>query len=182
MIEWLNGRGRERSGASNAAADVALRAPVPEPPSLRDFFAFEGHVAAGARLRGGSVPEHWYKAPAFYFSNPASIVGPGAPVRRPEATKMLEFELEIAAATGGDKGGRLRAGDGRGNRRGRSDPRLHADERRGRPRRAGRRDEGRARPRQGEGLRHEPRPMAGHARRAAVRGRAPERRGARARE
>jgi fumarylacetoacetate (FAA) hydrolase len=102
MIEWLNGRGRERTGASNAAADVALRAPVPEPPSLRDFFAFEGHVAAGARLRGGSVPEHWYKAPAFYFSNPASIVGPGAPVRRPEATKMLDFELEIAAVIGGD--------------------------------------------------------------------------------
>jgi fumarylacetoacetate (FAA) hydrolase len=102
MIEWLNGRGRERTGASNAAADVALRAPVPEPPTLRDFFAFEGHVAAGARLRGGSIPEAWYKAPAFYFSNPASICGPGAPVRRPEATKMLDFELEIAAVIGGD--------------------------------------------------------------------------------
>src|SRR3954453_23472534 len=102
MIEWLNGRGRERTGASNAAAAVALRAPVPDPPTLRDFFAFEGHVAAGARLRGGSIPEHWYKAPAFYFSNPASIVGPGAPVRRPEATKMLDFELEIAAVIGGD--------------------------------------------------------------------------------
>jgi fumarylacetoacetate (FAA) hydrolase len=102
MIDWLRGHGHERTGASNAVADVALRAPVPEPPSLRDFFAFEGHVAAGARLRGSSIPDYWYQAPVFYFSNAASIVGPGSPVRRPEATKMLDFELEIAAVIGGD--------------------------------------------------------------------------------
>ena len=102
MIAWLTGKGRKRTGASNAVADVAVRAPVPDPPSVRDFFAFEGHVAAGARLRGGSIPEYWYQAPVFYFSNPASICGPGAPVRRPEATKMLDFELEIAAVIGGD--------------------------------------------------------------------------------
>ncbi|MEA2458555.1 MAG: hypothetical protein QOC95_1527, partial [Thermoleophilaceae bacterium] len=34
MIVWLSGKGRKRTGASNAIADVALRAPVPEPPSL----------------------------------------------------------------------------------------------------------------------------------------------------
>jgi fumarylacetoacetate (FAA) hydrolase len=102
MVDWLNGRGRDRTGASNALADVAVRAPVLEPPSVRDFFAFEGHVAAGWRLRGGSIPEYWYQAPVFYFSNAASIVGPGQPVRRPEATKMLDFELELAAIIGGD--------------------------------------------------------------------------------
>src|SRR3954469_24483654 len=52
MLDWLKGKGRARSGASNALADVALRAPVPEPSSLRDFFSFEGHVAAAWRLRG----------------------------------------------------------------------------------------------------------------------------------
>ena len=75
MIEWLQGHGRERSGSSNALPDVALRAPVPEPPSVRDFFSFEGHVAAGWRLRGQPVPEYWYKAPVFYFTNAASIYG-----------------------------------------------------------------------------------------------------------
>ena len=101
MLEWLMGKGRQRSGASNALADVALRAPIPEPPSLRDFFAYEGHVQTGFRLRGSdSIPEAWYQAPSFYFSNPASIVGPGQTVRRPEATKMLDFELEIAAVIG----------------------------------------------------------------------------------
>ena len=102
MIDWLCGQGRERTGASNALADVALRAPVPEPPSVRDFFAFEGHVKAGWKLRGADVPEYWYQAPVFYFSNAASIVGPGSPVHRPEATKMLDFELEVAAVIGGD--------------------------------------------------------------------------------
>ena len=50
---------------------------------MRDFFAYEGHVAAGWELRGGEIPEAWYEAPVFYFSNPASIHGPGEPVRRP---------------------------------------------------------------------------------------------------
>jgi fumarylacetoacetate (FAA) hydrolase len=102
MLEWLGGRGRERSGRSHALADVALRAPVPEPPSVRDFFAYEGHVGAAWRLRGGSIPEYWYQAPVFYFSNAASIAGPGSPVRAPLGAEMLDFELEIAAVIGGD--------------------------------------------------------------------------------
>ena len=73
---------------------------MPEPPSVRDFYAFEGHVAAGWRRRGGEIPDAWYEAPVFYFSNPASVHGPGQPVRRPEATRMLDFELEIAAVVG----------------------------------------------------------------------------------
>ena len=93
MLEWLAGRGRERSGSSNAQADVALRAPVPEPPSVRDFFAFEGHVAAAWRLRGASVPEYWYQAPVFYFSNAASIVGPGSPVRRGSPVRPAGLEV-----------------------------------------------------------------------------------------
>ncbi|OLE36761.1 MAG: hypothetical protein AUG48_06405 [Actinobacteria bacterium 13_1_20CM_3_68_9] len=79
-----------------------MLAPVPEPPSVRDFYAFERHVAAGWRRRGGEIPGYWYEAPAFYFSNPASVMGPGEPVRRPVVTEMLDFELEIAAIVGGE--------------------------------------------------------------------------------
>ena len=100
MIAWLAGEGREPAGEELGLTEVTALAPVPEPPSVRDFFAFERHVAAGFRLRDAEVPEHWYRAPAFYFSNPASIHGPGEPVRRPEATAMLDFELEIAAVIG----------------------------------------------------------------------------------
>ena len=100
MIAWLAGEGRKRSGEESELAELTVLAPVPEPPSVRDFYAYEGHVAAGWRRRGAEIPEHWYQAPAFYFSNPASIVGPGEAVRRPAATEMLDFELEIAAVIG----------------------------------------------------------------------------------
>jgi fumarylacetoacetate (FAA) hydrolase len=103
MVAWLAGGGRERSGEKSELAELSVLAPVPEPPSVRDFFAYERHVAAGWRLRGADVPEYWYEAPVFYFSNPASIVGPGEPVARPAATGMLDFELEIAAVVGADE-------------------------------------------------------------------------------
>jgi fumarylacetoacetate (FAA) hydrolase len=99
MLAWLAGEGRERAGEAIAAAELRPLAPVPEPPSVRDFYAYEAHVAAGARLRGREIAPHWYEAPAFYFSNPASILGPGEPLRRP-ATARLDFELEIAAVIG----------------------------------------------------------------------------------
>src|SRR3954468_20072874 len=102
MLHWLRGGAPEPAGRDHALADVALLAPVPEPPSVRDFFAYEGHVATGWRLRGGEIPEAWFEAPVFYFSNPASVQGPGTPVRRPAGCEWLDFELEIAAVIGED--------------------------------------------------------------------------------
>jgi fumarylacetoacetate (FAA) hydrolase len=100
MLAWLAGEGRALTGFDLEVASLVPLAPVPEPPSVRDFYAFERHVAAGARARGTEVAEYWYEAPAFYFSNPASILGPGEPVSPPEASGMLDFELEIAAVVG----------------------------------------------------------------------------------
>jgi fumarylacetoacetate (FAA) hydrolase len=102
MLDWLRGDGHAPTGRDHALADVALLAPIPEPPSVRDFFAYEGHVAAGWRLRGGEIPEAWYEAPVFYFSNPASIQGPRQPVRRPLHCQWLDLELEIAGVVGED--------------------------------------------------------------------------------
>jgi len=100
MLDWLAGEGKGRTGARYPLRDISLLAPVPEPPSVRDFYAFERHVAAGARRRGTEIAPYWYEAPAFYFSNPASIIGPGEPVRRPAGSMMLDAELEIAAVIG----------------------------------------------------------------------------------
>jgi fumarylacetoacetate (FAA) hydrolase len=105
MLAWLAGEGRARTGVELELPSLATLAPVPEPPSVRDFYSFERHVAAGARRRGNEIASYWYEAPAFYFSNPASILGPGEPVRPPEATRMLDFELEIAAVIGVPLGG-----------------------------------------------------------------------------
>jgi fumarylacetoacetate (FAA) hydrolase len=100
MLAWLAGEGRDEAGKEHALAEVELLAPVPEPPSVRDFYAYEEHVATGARLRGGEIPPEWYEVPVFYFSNPASIHGPGEQVRKPELSSLLDFELEIAAVIG----------------------------------------------------------------------------------
>ena len=107
MLAWLAGEGREGTGETTPLAELRTLAPVPEPPSVRDFYAFEGHVAAGARVRGREIAPYWYEAPVFYFSNPAAILGPGEPLRRPEATTMLDFELELAAVIGATGGGEL---------------------------------------------------------------------------
>ncbi len=80
--------------------EVRLHAPIPRPPTLRDFYAFEGHVHAANANRGREVPENWYKFPVFYFTNPNSIFGPDEEVPYPAYTQALDFELEIAAVVG----------------------------------------------------------------------------------
>ena len=83
-----------------ALDDVRLLAPIPEPPSVRDFYAFEQHVANARARRGGEVPPEWYEIPVFYFSNPAAIAGPDADVAYPDGTEELDYELEVAAVIG----------------------------------------------------------------------------------
>lgn len=74
-----------------------LHAPIPRPPTLRDFYAFEGHVRTANQNRGRDVPENWYKFPVFYFSNPNAIFGPDEEIPYPRYTDQLDYELEIAA-------------------------------------------------------------------------------------
>ncbi len=79
------------------AADLAFGPPILQPPSLRDFYAFEGHVKTMWERRGGTVPEAWYRIPIFYFSNVSEIRGHGEPVWRPAASEELDYEVEVAA-------------------------------------------------------------------------------------
>jgi fumarylacetoacetate (FAA) hydrolase len=80
--------------------EVELLAPLPRPRSLRDFYAFEQHVATAYRRRGREVPPAWYEVPVFSFGHAGSIVGPDASVRKPAATSQLDFELELACVIG----------------------------------------------------------------------------------
>jgi fumarylacetoacetate (FAA) hydrolase len=77
--------------------DLVFGPPVLRPPSLRDFYAFEGHVRTMWERRGGEVPEAWYRLPIFYFSNVSEIRGPDDPVWSPAASVELDYELEVAA-------------------------------------------------------------------------------------
>jgi fumarylacetoacetate (FAA) hydrolase len=79
------------------ATDLSFGPPLLQPLSLRDFYAFEGHVRTMWERRGGTVPEAWYRIPIFYFSNVSEIRGPGDPVWRPAASQELDYELEVAA-------------------------------------------------------------------------------------
>ena len=79
---------------------VTLHPPVSRPPTVRDFYAFEAHVRNARKRRGLEVAPEWYEFPAFYFSNPGSLVGDGAVVPRPSWTQAMDYELEIACVIG----------------------------------------------------------------------------------
>jgi fumarylacetoacetate (FAA) hydrolase len=102
LIAVLASGCRVPSGAAVPADRAELLAPVPRPPSVRDFFAFEQHVATARANRGSAVPAEWYEFPAFYFSNPAVILGPGSELAYPDGTAMLDYELEVAAVIGAE--------------------------------------------------------------------------------
>lgn len=80
--------------------DVVLRAPIPLPPTVRDFYAFEQHVKTARQRRGLDMDPDWYELPVFYFSNPYAVVADGADVAVPPGSKELDFELEVAAIIG----------------------------------------------------------------------------------
>ena len=102
LQSFFTGGGTAREHAEFALADVELRPPVVRPPSIRDFMAFEAHVASARGLQGREVPPEWYDVPVFYFSNPAAIFGPDEDVPYPEGTTELDYELECAAIIGAE--------------------------------------------------------------------------------
>jgi len=97
---FFTGGGSAREHAEYPLAEIDLRPPVLHPPAVRDFMAFEEHVANARRLRGAEVPREWYEIPVFYFSNPAAVYGPEAAVPYPDGTQELDYELECAAVVG----------------------------------------------------------------------------------
>jgi 2-keto-4-pentenoate hydratase/2-oxohepta-3-ene-1,7-dioic acid hydratase in catechol pathway len=80
---------------------VRLLPPL-QPASVRDFVTFEEHVEGVRRSVDGAagVPEQWYAAPTFYFTNPHAIYGPDDGIPVPPGSAVLDFELEVAAVIG----------------------------------------------------------------------------------
>lgn len=89
------------TGEAVALRDVRLLPPI-APASVRDFVSFEEHVEGVRRAVSGEagVPDAWYDAPAFYFSNPHAMVGAHDDVPVPPGCAALDFELEVAAVIG----------------------------------------------------------------------------------
>ena len=80
-------------------AGVRLLPPL-QPQAVRDYMTFESHVAGVAQGYGDTVPEEWYAAPAFYFTNPYAMIGAHDDVPVPPGCGRFDFELEVAAVIG----------------------------------------------------------------------------------
>ena len=81
-------------------ATVRLLPPVPRPPSIRDFMAFEEHVVTASAAIGLTVDPLWYRQPVFYFTNPGALRGPHDPVAVSPGSRAFDYELEVAAVIG----------------------------------------------------------------------------------
>lgn len=77
-------------------SSLRILAPV-APTSVRDTMSFHEHISNGS---GGVVdPRHSF-FPAFYFTNPAAIIGPDDTVPMAPKSERFDFELEIGAVVG----------------------------------------------------------------------------------
>lgn len=81
-------------------AGATLLAPVPEPPSVRDFMSFESHVVTSMAAIGSHVDPVWYQQPVFYFTNPAAVRGPEGDIPVAPGSAQFDYELEVAAIIG----------------------------------------------------------------------------------
>jgi fumarylacetoacetate (FAA) hydrolase len=76
--------------------EVVQYPPLPRPMSVRDFYAFEEHVATAHANRGKTIPPEWYQFPVFYYSNPNAIYGTEEFVVYPRYSQAVDYELEVA--------------------------------------------------------------------------------------
>ncbi len=95
--------GLGKSQSRRPIADVKLGPPVMQPPTVRDFAAFEEHITQQfTRGEDGTIDgfgyldmEVWNRLPVFYFSNPLMIAGHDQDVVHPAATRNMDYECEI---------------------------------------------------------------------------------------
>lgn len=88
--------------------DDLLLAPVPNPTSCRDGYAFRQHVAAARRNRNVPMIPEFDEYPIMYFTNHNAIQGPGEIWCMPDHFNKLDFELEMAVVLG-KKGRNIKA-------------------------------------------------------------------------
>ena len=95
-------RARRDPAEVRAVGEVRLLAPIPRPPSVRDALCFLQHLRGCYRALGRPDELHpaWSQTPAFYFGNPAAVIGPHDDVPVAPGSRWFDFELEIGAVVG----------------------------------------------------------------------------------
>lgn len=81
-------------------AEVKLLAPIPNPPSIRDFIGFEQHMLNASNSFGHTISNVYYEIPVFYFTNHHAVYGPDDEIKRPVKETKMDLELEIAVIIG----------------------------------------------------------------------------------
>ncbi|MEZ4805147.1 MAG: fumarylacetoacetate hydrolase family protein [Bacteroidia bacterium] len=89
-------------------SDDILLAPIPNPTSCRDGYAFRQHVAAARRNRNVPMIPQFDEYPIMYFTNHNAIQGPGEILCMPDHFQKLDFELEASVVLG-KKGRNIKA-------------------------------------------------------------------------
>jgi 2-keto-4-pentenoate hydratase/2-oxohepta-3-ene-1,7-dioic acid hydratase in catechol pathway len=94
---------------------VKWLAPLPRPVQMRDFLVFEEHMRMagwrGAQLRATwgaqpappeptPIPDIWYQQPIYYKCNRFAVAGTGETIVWPHASKVIDYELELACVIG----------------------------------------------------------------------------------
>lgn len=91
-------------------AEVRLLAPLPRPEQIRDCLCFEEHLTnliERAKAASGAVPPAqaamhatFLQRPIYYKANRFAVVGPDTDVTWPAYSKLMDYELELAAVIG----------------------------------------------------------------------------------
>jgi len=87
-----------------------LLAPIPNPTSCRDGYAFRQHVSSARKNRGVPMIPEFDQYPIFYFTNHNAIQGPGEICCMPNHFQKLDFELEVSILVG-KKGRNIKAAE-----------------------------------------------------------------------
>ena len=82
-----------------AHSDALLRAPL-QPRSIRDCMGFLQHLRNAARGAALEINDRYAKVPAFYFGNPAAVIGPYDDVAISPGSSQFDYELEVCAIIG----------------------------------------------------------------------------------
>jgi fumarylacetoacetate (FAA) hydrolase len=82
------------------ADEIKMLAPVPNPSSIRDGYAFRQHVATARRNRGVEMIPEFDQFPIFYFGNHNAVFGEGEIKVEDDHLEKLDFELECAIVIG----------------------------------------------------------------------------------
>ncbi len=75
-LDWATANGETGPDGARLVHDpksVRLLSPLPRPPLIRDFMAFEQHLKNIFPKLGRRIPPQWYELPVYYKGNPSAV-------------------------------------------------------------------------------------------------------------